>query len=92
MSDDDSGHARSLAEQLRLAKENGKLPDELAEECEDEETEELNDVELARRRDSRRPKVTVPERDESIFGVFVLDLVENCGLVFRQCCDFLTDG
>ncbi|WP_162832647.1 hypothetical protein [Halorubrum distributum] len=45
MSDDDSGHARSLAEQLRLAEENGNLPDELAEDPEDDETEEVDDVE-----------------------------------------------
>ena len=45
MSDDDSGHASSLAEQLRLAEENGNLPDELAEKHEDDETEEVDDVE-----------------------------------------------
>lgn len=46
MSDDDSGHARSLAEQLRLAKENGNLPDELArDQEEDSEEEEEDDVE-----------------------------------------------
>ena len=45
MSDDDSGHASSLAEQLRLAEENGNLPDELAEDLEGDETEEVDDVE-----------------------------------------------
>ena len=44
MSDDDSGHARSLAEQLRLAKENDNLPDELADDQE-EDAEEGDDVE-----------------------------------------------
>lgn len=37
MSDDDLGHASSVAEQLRLAEENGNLPDELAEDQEDDE-------------------------------------------------------
>ncbi|WP_160163042.1 hypothetical protein [Halorubrum distributum] len=45
MSDDDPGHASSLAEQLRLAEENGNLPDELADDREDDETEEAEDVE-----------------------------------------------
>ena len=45
MSDDESGHARSLAEQLRLAKQNGNLPDVLAEDQEGDETEEVDDVE-----------------------------------------------
>ena len=45
MSDDDPGHAGSLAKQLRLAEENGNLPDELAEKHEDDETEEVDDVE-----------------------------------------------
>ena len=45
MSDDESGHAKSLAEQLRLAKENGNLPDELAENQEGDETEEVDDGE-----------------------------------------------
>ena len=40
MSDDDSGHARSLAEQLRLAEENGNLPDDVEERLEDDETEQ----------------------------------------------------
>jgi hypothetical protein len=44
VSDDDSGHARSLAEQLRLAKENDNLPDELADDQE-EDAEEGDDVE-----------------------------------------------
>ncbi|WP_275039710.1 hypothetical protein [Halorubrum kocurii] len=37
MSDDDLGHANSLAEQLRLAEENGNLPEELADELDQEE-------------------------------------------------------
>jgi hypothetical protein len=37
VSDDDLGHASSVAEQLRLAEENGNLPDELAEDQEDDE-------------------------------------------------------
>lgn len=46
MSDDESGHARSLAEQLRLARENGNLPDELDDEGDQEEdNEEKSDVE-----------------------------------------------
>ncbi|WP_158293550.1 hypothetical protein [Halorubrum sp. ASP121] len=45
MSDDDSGHARSLAEQLRLAKENGNLPNELARDQEEDSEEEKDDVE-----------------------------------------------
>ncbi|WP_179233295.1 hypothetical protein [Halorubrum ezzemoulense] len=45
MSDDDPGHASSLAEQFRLAEENGNLPDELEEKHEDDETEEVDDVE-----------------------------------------------
>ncbi|WP_167320535.1 hypothetical protein [Halorubrum distributum] len=43
MSDDDAGHASSLAEQLRLSEENGNLPDELAEKRQDDETEEEED-------------------------------------------------
>jgi hypothetical protein len=43
---DDPGHASSLAEQLRLAEENGNLPDELAEKRDDEEDDqEEQDVE-----------------------------------------------
>ena len=34
---DDPGHASSLAEQLRLADENGNLPDELADKLDEEE-------------------------------------------------------
>ena len=45
MSDDESGHARSLAEQLRLAKENGNLPDKLARDQEEDNEEEEDDVE-----------------------------------------------
>jgi len=45
VSDDESGHARSLAEQLRLAKENGSLPDELARDQEEDNEEEEDDVE-----------------------------------------------
>ena len=45
MSDDDRGHARSLAEQLRLAEENGNLPDELARDQEEDSEEEEDDVE-----------------------------------------------
>ncbi|WP_158413902.1 hypothetical protein [Halorubrum sp. CGM5_25_10-8B] len=45
MSDEERGHASFLAEQLRLAEENGNLPDELAEKHEDDETEEVDDVE-----------------------------------------------
>lgn len=45
MSDDDSGHANTLAEQLRLAEENGNLPDELADEDDSEGDEEVDDVE-----------------------------------------------
>ena len=37
MSDDDLGHVNSLAEQLRLAEENGNLPEELADELDQEE-------------------------------------------------------
>ena len=37
MSDGDSGHASSLAEQLRLAEENGNLPEELTDELDQEE-------------------------------------------------------
>ena len=44
---DDPGHANTVAEQLRLAEENGNLPDELAEKRDDEENDqqEENDVE-----------------------------------------------
>lgn len=45
MSDDESGHARSLTEQLRLAKENGNLPDELTHDQEEDSEEEEDDVE-----------------------------------------------
>ena len=45
MSDDESGHARSLAEQLRLAKENGNLPDEPTDDQEEDAEEERDDVE-----------------------------------------------
>ncbi|WP_162832661.1 hypothetical protein [Halorubrum tebenquichense] len=46
MTDDDPGHANTLAEQLRLAEENGNLPDELADEDDPEESdEEVDDVE-----------------------------------------------
>jgi len=42
---DDSGHASSLEEQLRLAEENGNLLDELADERDDEgDQEEPNGV------------------------------------------------
>ena len=44
MSDDDLGHASSVAEQLRLAEENGNLPDELADDQEESDEEE-DDVE-----------------------------------------------
>ena len=44
MSDDDLGHARSVAEQLRLAEENGNLPDEFAD-GQEESDEEEDDVE-----------------------------------------------
>lgn len=40
MSDDDRGHASSLAEQLRLAKENGNLPDDLAEKRDEREDDQ----------------------------------------------------
>ena len=45
MSDEESGHARSLAEQLRLAEENDNLPDELARDQEEDSEEEEDDVE-----------------------------------------------
>ena len=45
MSDDESGHAKSIAEQLRLAKENGSPPDELADDQEEDAEEEGDDVE-----------------------------------------------
>jgi hypothetical protein len=45
VSDDESGHAKSIAEQLRLAKENGNLPDELADDQEEDAEEEGDDVE-----------------------------------------------
>ena len=44
MSDDDLGHASSVAEQLRLAEENGNLPGELADDQEESDEEE-DDVE-----------------------------------------------
>ena len=37
MSDEERSHASSLAEQLRLAEENGNLPDELADKLDEEE-------------------------------------------------------
>jgi len=43
--DDDLGHANGLAEQLRLAEENGNLPDELAKEDDEETDEGVDDVE-----------------------------------------------
>lgn len=46
VSDEDLGHASSVAEQLRLAEKNGNLADELADECDGEESdEEENDGE-----------------------------------------------
>jgi hypothetical protein len=45
VSDDESGHARSLVEQLRIAEENGNLPDELARDQEEDNEEEKDDVE-----------------------------------------------
>ena len=43
---DDPGHASSVAKQLRLAEENGNLPDELAEKHDDEDDNpEEEDVE-----------------------------------------------
>ena len=43
---DDPGHANSLAEQLRLAKENDNLPDELADKLDEgEDDQEEEDVE-----------------------------------------------
>ena len=39
MSDDDLGHASSVAEQLRLAEENGNLPEDLADEQDDDQEE-----------------------------------------------------
>jgi hypothetical protein len=45
VTDDESSHARSIAEQLRLAKENGNLPDELADDQEEDAEEEGDDVE-----------------------------------------------
>jgi len=44
VSDDEPGHASSVAEQLRLAEENGNLPDELADHQEEIDEEE-DDVE-----------------------------------------------
>ena len=43
MSDDDLGHTRAVAEQLRLAEENGNLPDELDDD--QDEDDEVDDVE-----------------------------------------------
>lgn len=37
---DEPGHANSLAEQLRLAEENGNLPDELADKLDEEENDQ----------------------------------------------------
>ncbi|WP_180271733.1 hypothetical protein [Halorubrum persicum] len=45
MSDDDLGHANGLAEQLRLAEENGNLPEELADKDDEKTDEEVDDVE-----------------------------------------------
>ena len=46
MSDDDLGHASSVSEQLRVAEENGNLPDELSGEDDLKESdEEVDDVE-----------------------------------------------
>ena len=45
MSDDESGHAESLAEQLQLAKENGNLPAELAHDQVEDNEEDEDDVE-----------------------------------------------
>lgn len=42
MSDDDLGHASSVADQLRLAEENGNLPDDLEEK---HDLDEEDDVE-----------------------------------------------
>lgn len=42
---DESAHARSLAEQLRLAEENGNLPGELANDQKEDNEEEKGDVE-----------------------------------------------
>jgi len=42
---DDPGHARSVAEQLRLAEENGNLPEELHDDQEEASDEEVDDVE-----------------------------------------------
>ena len=44
MTDDDLGHASSVAEQLRLAKENDTLPEELEEKHDlDEEDDDQDD-------------------------------------------------
>lgn len=40
---DDPGHASSLAEQLRLAEENGNLSDELADKLDQEEDDQEED-------------------------------------------------
>ncbi|MDZ5811610.1 hypothetical protein U4E84_09665 [Halorubrum sp. AD140] len=40
MTDDDLGHASTVAEQLRLAEENGNLPEELEDEEDDQENSE----------------------------------------------------
>ncbi|WP_202593909.1 hypothetical protein [Halorubrum halophilum] len=40
---DDPDHARSLAEQLRLAEENDNLPDELADKLDQEEDDQEED-------------------------------------------------
>ncbi|MFO7892754.1 MAG: hypothetical protein R6U63_03375 [Longimicrobiales bacterium] len=39
MSDDDLGHANSVAEQLRLAEKNGNLPGELDDQRDDDQEE-----------------------------------------------------
>lgn len=43
MTDDDLGHARSLAEQLRLAEENDNLPDELADKLDEKDDDQEED-------------------------------------------------
>ena len=43
MTDDDPGHARTVAEQLRLAEENGNLPEELRETDDDQEEDETDE-------------------------------------------------
>ncbi|WP_281194747.1 hypothetical protein [Halorubrum sp. F4] len=43
MTDDDLGHANTVAEQLRLAEENGNLPDELENPDDDQEEAESDE-------------------------------------------------